>query len=82
MRWSEFQTDVDARTWTDPARVLQNAKSKLELDEAPGSPVLTYDGVPDRLAWAVPVTGGQTGVAIFVAGSAVWRGPWPTAGFD
>ena len=82
MRWSAFQTAVDASEWTDPGRVLEHAKSKLELGEAPGSPVLTYDGVPDRLAWAVPVIGRRPGVALYVAGSAVWRGPWPTGPSD
>jgi hypothetical protein len=79
MRWSEFQADVAVDAWTDPARVHESAAKELMPGETTGQPVLTYDGHPDRLAWAVPVIGPQRGAAIFVAGSAVWRGPWPTA---
>lgn len=77
MRWSEFPTHVDLSTWIDPARVLQTATMELRPGETSGRPVLSYDGNPDRVAWAVPVIGPDQGVAVFVAGSVAWRGPWP-----
>jgi hypothetical protein len=77
MRWSEFPSHVDLSVWTDPARVLEAAMMELGPGETSGQPVLSYDGNPDRVAWAVPVISPEQGVAIFVAGSAVWRGAWP-----
>ncbi|HVB41855.1 MAG TPA: hypothetical protein VNF47_04010 [Streptosporangiaceae bacterium] len=53
--------------WTDPAQVRQVAeRAGFRVG---GIPFLGYDGVPARLAWVVPLSGG--GVA-YVTGDAVW----------
>lgn len=74
LRWSEFASPVDARLWMDPETIRLAAAAELQYGEVASAPVLTYDGSPDRLAWAVPLTGpaGKRG-RIFVAGTAVWR---------
>lgn len=75
-RWSTFQRHPGglagcppAAGWLDPEVVRDMARRAGEPGE-PGDPFLSFDGVPDRLAWAVPVGDGL----VFVAGTAVWAG--------
>ncbi|MDQ7991668.1 MAG: hypothetical protein AAGC63_01890 [Propionicimonas sp.] len=64
-----------AAWWTDPEVVSQRAAATLRPDETAGTPYLSFDTAPDRLAWAVPVDGPGGPRTIFVAGEAVWSGP-------
>ncbi|MBV8529428.1 MAG: hypothetical protein JOZ75_14050 [Candidatus Dormibacteraeota bacterium] len=73
LRWSEFVADPGFASWTDPGAVMATAATMLHQGEQLGDPFLSYDSVPDRLAWVVPVLGGDAGGVIFVAGSAAWR---------
>lgn len=59
------------REWTDPDAIEARAVSILG-GRVIGTPVLSYDGHPDRIAWRVDVLGadGRTHVA-FVAGTFV-----------
>lgn len=54
--------------------VLLAAQRALDPSERPGIPFLSYDGNPDRLAWAVPVDGPSGPATIFIAGGVAWRG--------
>jgi hypothetical protein len=67
-----------ASSWLDPRQVVQRVRQQLLPSELPGEPVLSFDGVPDRLAWAVPVTGGLRPAIVYVAGDAAWRGTGTT----
>lgn len=65
MRYSSFQRRggsiegcPDAASWLDPATIQARAAAHLAAGERPGTPYLTYDRHPTRLAWAVPVLGG------------------------
>lgn len=72
-----------ASLWLDPEGIRERARSLAAPDEAVGTPSLSYDGVPDRLAWAVPLHGpdGATRV-VFVAGRAAWpAAPGPITGW-
>lgn len=60
-----------AASWLDPAVVVDVARRVARDDERLGQPVLSFDGSPDRLAWAVPVEGDGT---LFVTGDYAWRG--------
>lgn len=73
-RFSELGAEVELEDWTEPARVLARAKEAIRPGERPGSPMLAYDGNPDRLAWAVPIAGPDGEAWIFVAGRTAWRG--------
>lgn len=69
--------------WTQPSAVLGILEPHLRPGETPGAPVLTFDGVPARLAWAVDVAGPDGTRTLYVAGSAVWEateGPDDTFG--
>lgn len=61
-----------ARSWLDVEAVADRARAHLRPGEAAGTPVLSFDGAPDRLAWAVPVTGPSGARTIWVAGDASW----------
>jgi hypothetical protein len=74
-RWSTFQRRAGsldgcppAASWLDPDRVARVAAG-VAADTAGSPPYLSYDGSPDRLAWAVPLPGGRT---VYVAGDAAW----------
>ena len=58
--------------WLDRDVVQQHARPALDDDERMGDPYLSFDTVPDRLAWAVPVSGPSGDRIVFVAGAAVW----------
>jgi len=81
-RYSSFQRRPDSTEgcpsvaeWTDPAVVLATLEPHLLPGEVPGEPVLTFDRVPSRLAWAVEVEApGGTQRRLFVAGTAFWQG--------
>ncbi|HET6789559.1 MAG TPA: hypothetical protein VFH49_16455 [Aquabacterium sp.] len=62
-----------ATQWLDPASVAQRAAALLQPGERCGTPYLSHDTHPSRLAWAVPVETphGQTRL-IYVAGDAVY----------
>jgi hypothetical protein len=63
-------------TWTDPATIRDRATAELRPGESPGEPFLSFDGVPDRLAWVTPTRGPQGGRLIFVAGDYAYSKPW------
>ena len=50
------------------------ASAQMRPGEVAGTPFLSFDGVPDRLAWAVPVNGPDGPRMGWVAGAAVWSG--------
>ena len=62
-----------AADWLDPERIRARAQLLAVEDEEAGAPFLSFDGVPDRLAWAVPLQqkGGQQRW-VFVAGTTAW----------
>lgn len=68
-RVAEFGRPQDAAAWTDPAAVARRASA---LGEVAGEAVLTFDGVPDRFAWAVPLAGGRIA---WVTGDHAWIAP-------
>lgn len=63
-----------APLWLDTAVVLDTARSQMQPEEVAGEPYLSFDRVPDRLAWAVPVRGAGGSRTIYVAGEAAWSG--------
>lgn len=80
MRYSSFQRREsslegcpEAALWIDPERIRTTARSAAGPEDELGEPVLTFDGAPDRLAWAVPAsTAAGEQRRIFVAGEAAW----------
>ena len=67
-----------AADWLDPATVRRRAAKLLRAGETAGEPYLSYDILPSRLAWAVPVTtpaGSQR--VVFVAGETAFEGRGP-----
>lgn len=60
--------------WLDPSSVLEHARAEIRSEETAADPYLSFDGVPDRLAWAVPVQGPHGGRIVFVAGDSAWSG--------
>ncbi len=80
-RYSSFQRDPSSlkgcppvAAWTDPGTVLRTARPYFGPGETARTPVLSYDGTPARLAWAVEVMAADgSRRVIYVAGSAVWR---------
>lgn len=83
MRFSSFQRKPDKLTgcpeaadWLDPDRIQQHAEVQRRLDETSGTPFITYDRTPDRLVWAVPLTGPEGKVRlIYVAGKIAYTPP-------
>lgn len=67
-----------AASWLDPTVVAARARPHLAPGEVAGEPALSFDGTPDRLAWAVPVGGPSGPRIIWVAGNATWTGPAAT----
>lgn len=59
--------------WLDEAKIAARAMAQAGDGARAGVPVLSFDGVPDRLAWRVPIEwpdGSRT--HCFVAGESVW----------
>ncbi len=67
-----------AASWLDPAVVAARAGTELDDGEVAGAPQLSFDAVPDRLAWAVPVGGPRGPRIVYVAGDSAWSGPAAT----
>ncbi len=61
-----------ASSWLDSAGGAARAGEHLRPGETVGDPVLSFDGSPDRLAWAVPVASPSGPRTIWVAGDSVW----------
>jgi hypothetical protein len=62
-----------ASLWLDRAEVTRRALAAARSGETAAEPVLSFDGVPDRIAWAVRLFDQEGGSRIlFVAGRAVW----------
>lgn len=63
-----------AADWLDPDRIGARARTQAGPDATAASPVLSYDGSPERLAWRVDFTGprGQR-FSVCVAGTSAWR---------
>jgi hypothetical protein len=77
-RWQDCPLAAD---WLDPAQVRARAATLAAPDEATGEPRLSFDGVIDRLAWAVPLRAPDGRSRwVFVAGSSAWPGPTGEAG--
>jgi hypothetical protein len=70
-RTAEFGRPQDAAAWTDPAAVARRAS---QLGEPAAEPTLTFDGVPDRIAWSVPLADGRRA---WVTGDHAWTAPDP-----
>lgn len=66
--------------WFDPLRVLARARSEAGEDEVLATPVLSYDGSLDRIAWRV-VAKAQNGRTrtIYVVGDSAYS-PAPSSG--
>ena len=64
----------EAELWLDKQAIRARARSKIRPGEQVGVAVLTYDGEPTRLAWAVTVTqrAGKSRT-IFVRGEEVYE---------
>ena len=76
-RWSTFQHHADdlnncptAMSWTSPSAIIRTAR-RAGVPGEPGTPYLSYDRVPDRIAWIVPFPT----AAVYVAGTAYWTAP-------
>ncbi len=81
MRYSSFQrrpgaldTCPDAAAWLDPATIRHSALSLAGPGETAGEPYLSFDTVPERLAWAVPLVAPDGASRIvYVAGDFAWE---------
>lgn len=81
LRYSSFQRREDsvdscpaASAWVDVEVIRRHAQASARTGEVAGVPRLTYDRVPARLAWEVPLTAGRALVRrLFVAGQSVWE---------
>jgi len=71
--YSEFPPS--ARTplsaWTDVEMIRRRAEAFLKRPGKGGTPQLTYDGAPSRIAWRVPFP--ESGQAVFVVGETVYK---------
>lgn len=63
-----------AADWLDAQRITACARTHAEPDAIASTPVLSYDGSPERLAWRV-VFSASNGrrFAVCVAGTSAWR---------
>jgi hypothetical protein len=84
-RYSSFQARQGqlegcprATDWLDRETIRGRSSRLVRAGETAGEPYLSYDRVPSRLAWAVPVTtpSGSRRL-VFVAGEAVFDGGGP-----
>lgn len=63
-----------ADSWLDSRRVRDMAAGSADGVQVTGEPVLSYDGAPARIAWAVPVRLADGGEAtVYVAGASIWQ---------
>ena len=46
-----------AADWLEPELMRSRAASVASADETIGEPILSFDGAPDRVAWAAPCSG-------------------------
>jgi hypothetical protein len=69
---ADLESSPIADDWTNPVTVRHRAETLKQEGEAVGDPFLSFDGAPDRLAWAVPLISGTKRRWIFVAGKAAW----------
>jgi hypothetical protein len=67
----------DLGSWTDPEVVLKTA-AKSASGRIFGEPYMTYDGVPSRLAWAVPIQSEGGPAVLYVAGEHMYTRPHGT----
>jgi hypothetical protein len=78
--WSSFQRRPDtlggcpaANLWFDLDAIRQRALSLAQANEVAQTPQLSFDRIPDRLAWRVRLQAPSGEWRdVFVAGSAVW----------
>jgi len=78
--WSSFMRQSGhiaacppAADWLDRPTIRSRAQALGAAGEDAGEPMLSFDGVPDRIAWAVPLRGaGATPRWVFVAGTSAW----------
>lgn len=81
VRYSGFEPGETAElpalaAWTDPDAIRRRAATVAAPGETLGEPVLTYDGVPSRLAWRVTATDAAGRErALFVAGDHAYAQP-------
>lgn len=64
-----------AADWLDATRIRGRAQVLGASGDEVGDAILSFDGAPDRLAWAVPLR--RAGAAprwVFVTGDAAWIG--------
>lgn len=62
-----------AADWLDKGRVRSRAQTLAEPGEDLGEPMLSFDGTPAHLAWALPLRRPNAEPRwVFVAGSATW----------
>ncbi len=88
--YSSFQRRDDsldgcptAESWTDPDTIRGLAGRLARPGETAGTPYLTYDRAPSRLAWGVPLTSpAGTTRTVLVAGQAVWESSAADVGID
>lgn len=66
------RTAPAADDWINPVTVRRRAETLREKGESVGEPFLSFDGAPDRIAWAVPMSSGTKRRWIFVAGKTAW----------
>jgi len=79
-RWSSFQRRPDtlagcppAALWLDEDAIRQKALAVARPDETASAPLLSFDRVPDRIAWRVRlVSRGGGSRDVFVAGHVAW----------
>jgi hypothetical protein len=72
-RPASIEGTPDLASWTDAERVSKVAAGATRGRRL-GEPFLTYDGVPSRLAWAVPFDSDDGG-AVYVAGDFAYSKP-------
>jgi hypothetical protein len=82
LRFSSFQRrsgvlegSPEAEAWLDQEAVKKKAAKLAGAGEVVGEPYLSYDSVPSRLAWAVPIRSrsGKKERLVYVAGDAVYE---------
>jgi hypothetical protein len=80
LRWSSFQRRPDtlagcppATLWLDTEVIRGRALSLAHPGEVASAPRLSFDRIPDRIAWLVRLeTPAGEGRDVFIAGYAVW----------
>jgi hypothetical protein len=84
MRYSSFQRRAGdltgcppARDWLDPVAAREHVLQQAQPGDEVSTPTLTFDRNPDRLVWAVSVTGraDRRTRRMYVAGSSVYEPP-------